>query len=75
MARGKSGPKDVDEASRGTNTANTSGGGPGRSFPQRAVAGPAGSGQPSAMKKALTKKPMRAGTTGYAGNLKPNPRA
>lgn len=75
MARGKSGPKDVDEASRGSNFANNSAGGPGRVFAQRPIPGPASPGQPSSMKKALAKKSSRSGTTGYAGSLKPNARA
>ena len=72
---GKSGPKDVDQASRGSNTANNSAGGPGRTFPQRPIPGPASPGQPTAMKRALAKKGQRSGTTGYAGSLKPNARA
>lgn len=75
MARGKSGPKDVDEASRGSNFAHNSPGGPGRSFPQQPIPGPSSPGQPSAMRKALAKKGSRSGTTGYAGSLKPNARA
>jgi len=71
----KSGPKDVDEASRGSSPSGGVPGGPGRSFEQKPFAGPAGHGQPASMKKALAKKASRTGTTGYAGNLKPNPRA
>jgi hypothetical protein len=70
----KSGPKDVNPSSRGSSPTNGVPGGPGHSFAQRPFAGPASPGQPVAMKRALTKKP-RGGTTGYAGNLKPNPRA
>ena len=53
---GKPGPKSVDPASKGSNFANTSAGGPGRSFPQKPIAGPSGKGLPTAMKKALSKK-------------------
>ena len=64
----KSGPKNVDEASRGDNPAGNSGGHPGGSRPQRAIPGPSSPGQPIAMKKALAKKPIRGGTvTGNPG--------
>ena len=66
----KSGPKDVDEASRGSNPTGVSGGNPGRSLPQKPVAGPAGSGLPIAMKRALAKKSPGGTATGYAGSLK-----
>ena len=70
----KSGPKDVDQASRGSSTAYNTGGGPGHSFAQGRIPGSASPGQPIAMKKALAKK-SRGGATGYAGNLKPSTRA
>jgi hypothetical protein len=69
MAR-KSGPKDVDEASRGSSTAFNTGGGPGRSFAQGKIPGPASPGQPIAMKKALARKSSRGTATGAAGTLR-----
>jgi hypothetical protein len=69
MAR-KSGPKDVDEASRGSSTAFNTGGGPGRSFAQGRIPGPTSPGQPIAMKKALAKKSPRGSATGAAGTLR-----
>jgi hypothetical protein len=70
MAR-KSGPRDVDEASRGSSTAYNTGGGPGRSFAQGKIPGPTSPGQPIAMKRALAKKPARGGNaTGAAGTLR-----
>jgi hypothetical protein len=71
----KSGPKDVNQSSRGTSPSHGVPGGPGRSFAQQPFVGPSSPGQPVAMRRALAKKPKREGTTGYAGNLKPNPRA
>jgi hypothetical protein len=67
----KSGPRDVDQASRGSSTAFNTGGGPGRSFAQGKIPGPASPGQPIAMKKALAKKSVRGGNaTGAAGTLR-----
>jgi hypothetical protein len=66
----KSGPKDVMEASRGSNPTGVSGGNPGRSLPQKPIAGPEHPGQPIAMKRALTKKPIRGTATGAAGTLR-----
>jgi hypothetical protein len=63
----KSGPKDVDGASKGSNFANNSAGGPGHSFAQRPIPGPSSPGQPIAMKKALAKKGGRGTATGFAG--------
>jgi hypothetical protein len=72
----KSGPKDVDEASRGSSPVGNSGGGPGHSFAQKAIPGPEHTGLPISMKRALAKKSQRGGdATGYAGSLKPAPRA
>lgn len=53
---GKFGPKSVDNASKGSNPFANSGGGPGKSLPQKAIPGPKSPGQPIAMKKALAKK-------------------
>ena len=67
-ATSKPGAKSVDEASRGSNPVNTSGGHPGKSMPQGAIPGPSSPGQPSAMKKALAKKTVKGGdATGFAG--------
>lgn len=66
----KSGPKDVNEASRGSSPTGVSGGGPGVSRPQRPIPGPTSPGQPSAMKKALAKKSQRGTATGAAGTLR-----
>lgn len=66
----KSGPKDVMQASRGSNPTGVSGGNPGRSLPQHPIAGPTHPGQPIAMKKALAKKTMRGTATGAAGTLR-----
>jgi hypothetical protein len=62
----KSGPKDVNQSSRGSSPVHTSGGGPGHTFAQQPIPGPEHPGPPIAMKKALAKKD-RGGTTGYAG--------
>lgn len=75
MAVHKSGPRDVNPSSRGSSPSHTVAGGPGRSFAQSPIAGPEHAGQPIAMKRALAKKSMKGAATGYAGNLKPNPRA
>lgn len=66
----KSGPKNVDEASRGHSTAFNTGGGPGRSFAQGKIPGPTSPGQPIAMKRALAKKSPRGTATGAAGTLR-----
>jgi hypothetical protein len=66
----KSGPKDVNEASRGSSPTGVSGGGPGASRPQKPIPGPTSPGQPSAMKKALAKKSARGTATGAAGTLR-----
>ena len=67
-ATSKPGMKSVDEASRGSNPANTSGGHPGKSQPQQPIPGPSSPGQPPSMKKALAKKTVKGGgATGFAG--------
>jgi hypothetical protein len=66
----KSGPRDVQASAKGDSPAGNSGGGPGRSFAQKAIPGPERTGQPIAMKKALTKKPVRGTATGAAGTLR-----
>lgn len=54
----KAGPKDVDQASRGSSPAGNSGGGPGRSSPAKAIPGPERTGGPISLKKALARKSM-----------------
>ena len=66
----KSGPKDVGSSARGSSTAFNTGGGPGRSFAQGKIPGPASPGQPIAMRKALAKKSPRGTATGAAGTLR-----
>jgi hypothetical protein len=55
-SKGKAGPASVDKASRGSNPAANSGGGPGKTFPQKPIPGPTSPGMPIAMKKALRRK-------------------
>lgn len=70
-ATGKPGMKSVDEASRGSNPSNTSGGHPGGSRPQQPIPGPTSTGGPIAMKKALAKKSLKGGdATGAAGMVR-----
>jgi hypothetical protein len=71
----KSGPRDVQASAKGESPSGGVPGGPGRSFAQKAFAGPEGHGLPTSMKRALAKKSSRGAATGYAGNLKPNPRS
>jgi hypothetical protein len=66
-SKGKPGPKSVDPASRGTNPANTSGGFPGRSQPQKPIPGPTSTGGPSSIKRALAKKSTRDKGTSSPG--------
>jgi cytochrome c551/c552 len=66
----KSGPKDVGPSARGSSTAFNTGGGPGRSFAQGKIPGPASPGQPISMKKALARKVLRGTATGAAGTLR-----
>ena len=54
--RGKSGMNSVNPSSRGSNTANNSGGMGGYSCVQQPIPGPASTGGPSALRKALAKK-------------------
>jgi hypothetical protein len=67
---GKPGPSSVDPASRGSSPAlgwNT----PGKSTPAKAIPGPASTGGPIAMKKALKKKPgTGSDATGAAGMIR-----
>lgn len=68
MAKPKSGPKDVDEASRGSSPSRNVPGGPGHSFAQMPIPGPSSPGQPTSMKKALAKKRVPGGdVTGNPG--------
>jgi hypothetical protein len=65
---GKPGSKCVDEASRGSNPSAGSGGTPGKSVPQKAIPGPASTGGPISLKRALAKKRVPGGdATGAAG--------
>ena len=61
----------VDQASKGSNPVNTSGGGAGKTFAQKAIPGPTSTGGPPSMRKALARK---AGTgsnaTGAAGRIR-----
>lgn len=66
----KSGPRDVQASARGSNPTGVSGGTPGRSVVQQPLAGPTNPGQPTAMKRALAKKPIRGTATGAAGTLR-----
>ena len=54
--RGKPGPASVGPSARGSSPSRGVPGGPGRSFPQEPIPGPATPGQPVAMKRALAKK-------------------
>jgi hypothetical protein len=54
----KSGPKNVDQASKGSNPVNNSGGNPGKSMPQKPIPGPTKTGGPVSLKKALARKPV-----------------
>ena len=70
-ATGKPGPSSVDEASRGSNPSNTSGGHPGGSHPQAPIPGPTSTGGPIALKRALAKKTLKGGNvTGQAGTVR-----
>lgn len=66
---GKPGMKSVDEASRGSNPANTSGGHPGKSMPQQPIPGPTSTGGPSSLKRALAHKSVRGGDVTGAGGM------
>lgn len=68
---GKPGMSSVDEASRGSNPAGNSGGTPGKSTPQKPIPGPASTGGPVSLKKALAKKSAKGGdATGFAGTVR-----
>jgi hypothetical protein len=71
----KSGPKNVNQSSRGSSPTRVVAGGPGHTFAQSPMPGPTSPGPPTSMKKALAKKSPRGNATGYAGSLKPNVRA
>jgi hypothetical protein len=64
---GKPGPSSVDPASKGSNPAANSGGCGGMSYPQKPIPGPASSGQPIAMRKALAKKSRPSKGTSFPG--------
>jgi hypothetical protein len=64
---GKPGMKSVDEASRGSNPVNNSGGHPGGSRPQSPIPGPTSPGPPIAQKKALAKKSRPDKGTSFPG--------
>jgi hypothetical protein len=66
----KIGPKNVNPSSKGSSPTNVVAGGPGASFAQRPIAGPASPGQPSAMKKALAKKSPKGMATGFPGKVR-----
>ena len=66
----KSGPKDVNPSSKGSSPSHNVAGGPGHSFAQQPIAGPASPGQPIAMRKALAKKSPRGAATGFAGTVR-----
>lgn len=68
----KSGPKNVNQSSKGSSPTRVVAGGPGHSFVQSPMPGPTRTGGPIAMKRALAKKSPRGNATGYAGSLKPN---
>lgn len=65
--KGKPGPKSVNPSSKGTGFA----GNPGKVVAQKPIPGPSSPGQPSAMKKALSKKRVPGGdATGFAGMVR-----
>jgi len=64
---GKPGPSSVDPASRGSNPAYNSGGMPGYSCPQKPIPGPASTGGPISMRKALAKKSTPSKGTSFPG--------
>lgn len=66
----KPGAKSVNPASKGSSPSGDVAGGPGKSPAQKPFAGPASSGPPVSMKKALSKKSPRGNATGYAGTVR-----
>lgn len=66
----KPGAKSVGPSARGSSPAGNVAGGPGKSVAQKPYAGPASSGPPASMKKALSKKSPRGNATGYAGTVR-----
>lgn len=66
----KPGAKSVSPSARGSSPSGDVAGGPGKSTAQKAYQGPASSGAPSSMKKALSKKPPHGTITGAAGTVR-----
>ena len=66
----KIGPKNVNPSSKGSSPSHGVAGGPGHSFAQQPIAGPASPGQPIAMKKALAKKSPKGMATGFPGKTR-----
>jgi hypothetical protein len=54
--KGKPGPNSVDKASKGSDPSGNSPGNPGKSMPAKAIPGPASTGGPMSLKKALKRK-------------------
>ncbi len=67
MRSGKPGSSSVMPSAKGSSPVANSGGGPGKSVPQKAIPGPEHPGQPPAMRKALAKKPTRDRGTSFPG--------
>lgn len=68
---GKPGSSSVMPSAKGSNPASNSGGNPGKSMPQKAIPGPASTGGPVSLKKALAKKHVPGGdATGAAGMVR-----
>lgn len=70
----KPGASSVNPSSKGSSPTGGVAGAPGHSPGPQKYQGPAGSGPPASMRKALAKKSSRGNATGYAGSLKPNAR-
>lgn len=67
----KIGSRSVMPSAKGSSPAGNSGGNPGKSMSQKAIPGPASSGGPASLKKALTKKHVPGGdVTGAAGMVR-----
>jgi hypothetical protein len=61
----------VDQAAKGSNPVNNSGGGAGKTFAQKPIPGPKSPGPPPSMRKALARKPGTGGdATGAAGRIR-----
>ena len=66
----KSGPHNTTiSGSEAKNTVYNSGGTAGRSMPQQPIPGPASTGGPASMKKALAKKPITGGGKDFPGRV------